>query len=58
MSAQSYEPENVYSNDELQRAGELAGVHGLEPWKYARWCHCGEWTVQPELLSFIASIAF
>lgn len=35
MSSQSCEPENVYSNDELQRADELACVHGLEPWKHA-----------------------
>lgn len=54
ISAQSCEPENVYSNDELQRAGELAGIHGLEPWKYARWCQFGWWTVQPELFSFTA----
>lgn len=54
MSAQNCKPENVYSENELQRAGELAGVHGLEPWKYARWYEYGRWTVQPELFGFTA----
>jgi hypothetical protein len=54
MSALYSYPEDAYSKDELRFAAELATVHGLEPWMYARWYDLGEWTVQPKLFGFTA----
>lgn len=52
ISAQSCKPEVLYSEGELQRGEELAGIHGLEPWRHARWSHFGQWKVQPEMFRY------